>query len=345
MKLSHITPFIFAFLTGHKRQIIRYGEDFQWNNSSWTHNTFRVYELIFGRRAGIRREVTAFADDSGYSYQVAHTWEAAIAILEGEVRAVFKFWKYSIPKIYVPVLNTPQGFPIASPYLFAIARDTTGDSTPVASGSSYSWNHTCTGSNLYMVCGTDGVNQTVSNVTYNSIALTQRQVYLSGTGALLKNEYLHSLSAPATGTHSVSVTLGGSINIWSKAISASYSGVDQSTDFSSVHNSAESHANSATTWTSTVTVNVANSFLVLFADLSGVNGTVGTNTSVLLIPVDNYYEPNAYDSTAAVGTGSQSLVLTSSSANGCLLIAALAPTAAAVATARKSIIDNYIIYN
>lgn len=95
-----------------------------------------------------------------------------------------------------------------------------------AASASYSWSHTCTGGNGYLVVGVSMLSlaQTVTGITYNSIALTFIGAQNSVTGAARVE--LWGLVAPTTGANTIAVTLSGAIA--SAAVASSYIGVNQS---------------------------------------------------------------------------------------------------------------------
>lgn len=107
-----------------------------------------------------------------------------------------------------------------------IAFDAASNSGYQAAQSSYSWNHTCTGTNLYLTVGIAmlSISQTVTSITYNSVNLVLLGVRSSITGACRIE--LWGLVAPATGTNSIAVTLSGSIA--SAGCATSFTSVNQS---------------------------------------------------------------------------------------------------------------------
>ncbi len=109
----------------------------------------------------------------------------------------------------------------------AIAFDAASNSGAKAGASSYSWSHTCTGSDLVLVVGVSKRlhTVTVTGITYNSVALTQIRV--DGPQALMTSE-LWFLKAPATGANTIAVTLSGAPTR-SVAGAISLTGVDQTT--------------------------------------------------------------------------------------------------------------------
>lgn len=106
-----------------------------------------------------------------------------------------------------------------------IAFDAATNSTYQAAASTYSWSHTCTGSDRYLVVGISMLSlaQTVTSITYNSIPLTLLGVQASVTGAARVE--LWGLVAPSTGSNTIAVTLSGAIA--SAGVAASYTGVHQ----------------------------------------------------------------------------------------------------------------------
>ena len=92
------------------------------------------------------------------------------------------------------------------------------------SGPTITWSHTCTGSSLVLVVGIAmrSNSASVTRVTYNGVALIQvgtTYVDSSNTGYNLAQFYLAS---PATGTHTVSVTVSNANGVC--GISQSFTG-------------------------------------------------------------------------------------------------------------------------
>lgn len=106
-----------------------------------------------------------------------------------------------------------------------IVFDAASNSGYQAAASSYSWNHTCSGSDRYLVVGISMLSlaQTVSGITYNSVAMTFLGAKNSVSGACRVE--LWGLKAPSTGTNSIAVTLTGAIA--SAGNASSYTGVNQ----------------------------------------------------------------------------------------------------------------------
>lgn len=106
-----------------------------------------------------------------------------------------------------------------------IAFDAASNSGYQAAASSYSWNHTCTGSNRYLTVGISMLSlaQTVTSITYNGVAMTLLGNQNSVSGAARVEMW--GLIAPDTGTNLIAVTLSGAIA--SAGNASSYTGVNQ----------------------------------------------------------------------------------------------------------------------
>ena len=116
------------------------------------------------------------------------------------------------------------------------------------STSSFSWSHTCSGSNRILLLGITWYDSgdTVSAVTYNSVAMTAVP-----SSTVTNGQYtaiLYYLLAPTTGSNTVAVTFSGSVfDFGGGAIS--FTGVDQSTPLGT--------ANTASGTSTTPSVNIS----------------------------------------------------------------------------------------
>ena len=92
-------------------------------------------------------------------------------------------------------------------------------------GTSITWSHTCTGSNLILFVGVQGdnVSNLVTGATYNSVPLTLVDK-VQGTGD--RWVYLFYLINPSTGANNVVVSASGSTAL--RTTSVSYTGAKQS---------------------------------------------------------------------------------------------------------------------
>lgn len=108
-----------------------------------------------------------------------------------------------------------------------ILPDAASNSGYQAAASTYTWSHTCTGSNRYL--GVDisilSVGGTVTSITYNGVAMSAVPNASISTVSSLGRIECWGLANPASGTNTISVTLSGSIASIGTAVS--YTNVDQ----------------------------------------------------------------------------------------------------------------------
>lgn len=247
-----------AVLTQHDRNIIRPGVNFEWSDKSWAHNFFRALEVVFGRKTGLRVEMSSGYVD-GKPYQQAHTIEAGCALVETMIRQLFA---YRLPyRVYVPMFRTPLLNIPASPYLFAVAFDVASQGEQTATQTA-TWSHTCTGSDLTLNVGgqtrKDGTVQ-VDTATYNSVSMTKidnRFVTSDGgidTGSLY-------LAGPATGANNIvlSSNEASSTNVTGLAVSIT------GTDSAPLGAHDKTTASSGTTGSQAITTTADNSMNVGF---------------------------------------------------------------------------------
>lgn len=128
---------------------------------------------------------------------------------------------------------------------FDAVASTNGD------GSSFTFSHTCTGSELYLIVGVSllvSVGRSVTGVTYNTVALgSLGENSISSTYGVS----LWGLKAPATGAHNVVVSTGGPPDSVACG-SLSFTGVDQTTPTSNFTTATGTSANPAVTVSSAV---------------------------------------------------------------------------------------------
>lgn len=303
-----ILPTILATLT----QKERYFPEITWSSQSWIHNIFRVYEVVFWRRYGIKSESSSgfSTDKNGRRIEVhqCHSFEAMCVYSELAIRKSVKsfFEREFVPfRIIIPQLVTP-GFrmPSSSPYLFAIAFDSAEGRTTGVNVSSISLSHTVTGSNaiLFAHVRESTIVDQDNGVTYNLVAMS-----LS-----IKNKNTAGDNTYAYDYHLVNPTTGAAKNITanflaveSPALSgSSYSGAAQSGQPDATGVLSE---NAASGGNHVITVNVVatNSWLLVSnysQDLnpdSAVNGTLRTTAG-------NFFD-DFTDSNGTVGTGNQTI--------------------------------------
>lgn len=272
--MKKILPYILATLTQHDRQLVVPGTDFTWSSNCWTHNVFRVYELVFGRRAGIRWEGTSYLNEDGETVQISGTVENFFAVFEGAVRAYLKSWSLNWRIVYVPQLaGIPMG--LQSPFMFAIAFDVAATFDGGGSAAaSFTYSHTCTGSNLTLVSqgyfNAAGA-PSVTSVTYNSVALTNGQTFAAGN----QNTFIYYLAAPSTGSNSILLT--PSKSCLGSFGSTSYTGTSATPAGAGAQNS--SPVGGSTTPNTPITTTAANSWVVDLVELDGTVAAFSATTT------------------------------------------------------------------
>ncbi len=97
-------------------------------------------------------------------------------------------------------------------------------------GGSYTWSHTCTGTDRHLLVGIQTSNAgAITGVTYSGTAMTEVDSYTSSLRAPFSDARLFALAAPASGSNTVSVQFNAVGNIYIYTAAGSYVGVDQTT--------------------------------------------------------------------------------------------------------------------
>lgn len=284
-----ILPGVMSIATQHPR----YLPEIEWSDKSITHNVFRVYEMLFWRRYGIRAEMTAIP-----GRQFFHSFESACAYAESRIRGLVP----APVKIWIPQLATPMGgFIPQSPFLFAIAFDAAANGGTAGS----SWSHTCTGSNRVIFAANTSLQSVgTPSATYAAVSLTQ--VNQATTGPANYRQNLFYLAAPTTGANTLA--LGGSNRI---GASSSYSGASQT----GIPDNSNTGSNSTTSLTIATTTIADNCWVVMGmttesssndSQTAGASTTQRSTTGTLDSSVGGIYDNNA----AKTPAGSVSLIVT-----------------------------------
>lgn len=332
--IRKILPTILATITGHAR----YLPEIVWSSNSWVHNIFRVYEMIFWRRYGIRAESAVFPKTiykNGRKINVdvieIYSFESTLAYTETWIRnCITKGIKFKLPyKIYVPILQgnlnngMTMGMKMPSPYLFAIAIDTTVDTTATNSVSSKTQSHTCTGSNLVLWMGVGCSTSTVSTVTYNSVSSTKAidvNLQSSWSGAWYN-------VAPSTGANNVVATCAGTNSI--TIGSMSFSGCKQTGVPDATHADV-SQTGAVTSYSQSITTIADNCFIFMTGRANGgVTLTAGANTTVSQPEVAAMGMFIARNTNAITPAGTGTIAMTSGAQQFFAVMASFAPPAVA----------------
>lgn len=311
-----------ATITRHPRHRI----DVEWAEGSWTHNVFRAYEMVFGRRQGIKAEMSMYLRD-GETLYFCHSWESVFALSEQFIREALTF-RVRVPiKIWIPMLTTPHGISMpASPYLFAIAVDNTGLPVLAVSSSPATGAYTSTGSNLILMSGVlGGVSgtDTTTAVSYNSAALTKINGLQTPSDRFAGYWYL---IGPSTGSHTYSITFTGS---FATGVVATYSGAAQSGQPDA---STTATATSTPTFSNALTPTANNCWVTAYVNNSNQPTVAGASTTIR--KSDTSSSALADTNIAVSPVASTTLNFTNSgpsSASWAIVMASIAPFTASVA--------------
>ena len=217
----------------------------------------------------------------------------------------------------------------------AIALDSNSASLQSNAGTSLTYSHTVTGSNMFLaVCLSIQAARTISSVTYSGVTMTktpESPVTVSGDGY---TNSLYYLFAPATGANNVVITPDASSEIYSRA--ASYSGVlSTSLDASGTSQTASGNSLAVTLTT------VADNSWLIGCERSGGSGTItaGANTTFRggTSHVGDIADTNAAQTPA--GSYSLNMNVTSVAVPISWVALSLSPTAPVVPSLARSILS------
>lgn len=171
----------------------------------------------------------------------------------------------------------------------AIAYDTTTVAS-VNVASSVSFSHVTTGSNTVLVVSSSmfdsatDANRDITNVTYNSVALTSLRRDNDDTTNVATEMWYKA--APSSGSNTVAITYAGTLAA-GEAFSTSLTGVDQTSPLDAQNGIAQQNSMGATTTVTTVGANTWIISNVMYSDGSGgattspANGEVTRKTAAL----------------------------------------------------------------
>lgn len=319
--LRRIIPTIIARITGKER----YLPVIEWSSKSWTHNVFRLYELICWRQYGIRAEASAGLKSiivNGKTKNVIvyeyYTFEAVCAGFEGRIReslAKIKNFDLSFQfpfRLYVyrmqPINGVDTGL-FGSPYVFAIAYDSdSGTLANTSATATLTISFTTSGSDRLIASSAtaNGPSYTTTGITYNSTALTKINEVRDSANALQGLWYLKN---PSSGSNNLVITNSGSATA---GACISFTGADQTAPLDAQTTVAGA---TTTSYSCSVTTTVADCMLLCTSRTgNGFTLVGGTNTTIAIQPEVTYFGGGAlWYSTATVSTGSNTLNVTSAS--------------------------------
>lgn len=298
-KIRMVLPEAMAYLTGRQRYLPK----MEWSRESFVFNLFRIYEQIFFRDFEQRFE-TAVGWNNGYTIVRFGTIESFFCYVEGVIRGKVKV---AIPSLVFTPSFAPIGLrPMPSNYLFAIAYETSANGSGYQSASTITYSITPSGANRLMIsnvfAGRTGTGHT-SSVVFNT---SESHTKIDEQQEPDQNAYvsLWYLVNPSTGAHNNVVTFDDSSGGISEA--AVYSGVAQSAPIDS-----QTKGSAVTALLLTTTVVKSNCWLV-----AGYRTLVGQPTATLGATQRQSEAAGAgiFDSNGTVGTGSQSMTVSNTSA-------------------------------
>ena len=213
----------------------------------------------------------------------------------------------------------------------AIAFDATANGA-VNPGTSVTFSHTCTGSNLILLLGISYYQSTtddITAVTYNTVAMT-RIITVTNSTSPTQISFLYYLLNPATGANDVVVSKTSSVD--TRIVSASYTGAKQSGQA----DASGSATATATSISKSVTTIDDNCWMISFAmmdnPISASTGTTARNTNTTYAGLG--------DSNGVITpAGAYSMAWSAgSSSNASLVQASISPAVATLAVRLKSLL-------
>ncbi len=272
-----------------------------------------------------------------------------------------KYWdtaqikNYPQPERYenVEELPPPEPLPIL-PEHHSIALDVASNSGWKGAVSSYSWSHTCTGSNLLLAVGDahksgESTDKTVTGITYNGDALTYiRSDVKTIAWTSSHRTTIYYMVAPDTGgSYTIAVTYSGTIANAGGGGAVSYTGAKQ-TGQPDAHNGAVGGSNK--TATVNVTTVADNSWVFAVMTESSLEDSTPNNTQRWEISSSGVYISWGQDTNGPkTPAGSVTSSWTWVNANAVWAISAASFAPATAATSIKTInglaIDSVKTYN
>lgn len=223
--MRRILPTILALLTGHDR----YFPEIQWSRACWTSNIFRVYEWLFGRRFGIRRESVVCYGKVGGVETVVHrlyTVEAVLSYAEGLLREYLKNWELGFKFVRIPQFAIAGGGQMPGIFNFAIAYEAEGQAYVGSGTATASFSLTTAGSDRIITGFTyDQTTSQTTTATYNSIAMTEVTNFTPSGTAPFRFYSFYQVN-PTIGSNTCAATRSGTSNDY-YFFAGTYSGAKQ----------------------------------------------------------------------------------------------------------------------
>lgn len=309
-------------------------ESIDWNSPSLIYRACRLFETIFGRRYGVKAEVSlqTYIDDEGNKKSVhfAHSLESSAILLELGLYSCLKrpfsaLAKLPRMRVYIPVMALPTGISVpASPYIFAIAFDSVLSTVNHASPSTSvtdSFTNTAGDTIVTGVVARDA-GDVVTTCTYNAVSLSL--VKKQQENAAPTYAYAFGKVAPATGAHNIVTSFTGSPS-GVRVGAVSYSGTNQS----SFPDASTTYTGTATSFSNSLTTVADNCWVVIWVWNESGNNVAGTGSTLRGTSAN----PAFLDSNAAVHpAGSYNMAVTwgGGSTGFAAIMLSIAPPSSAV---------------
>lgn len=217
------------------------------------------------------------------------------------------------------------------------ALDTSTDGGITNPGTSHTFSHTCTGSDLILFVGVMGdvTTDRITGVTYNGVAMTLIDKILEGDD-FPRWAYLYYLIAPATGAHNVVISASASIALGGSA--SSYTGASQTGQPDASNKNSGSNVASGVDYTTSVTTIADNCWTVMFTKNDSGTATASTGST---LRTSNASGLSMWDSNGVISpAGARSMsVQRNATSDWASVIASFSPVATASArTSRLSLL-------
>lgn len=323
-------PKIIATLTRHPR----YVPIIEWSHGQLiTHDVFRLYELVFGRRFGIRAEssveqvlVNGRTVDK-YSF---YTVEAFLVFWECEIRKYLKSFKFGfefveLPKFQLAGLAGQRDGMRIPIFVFSISNTATENTGFTSSGLTCSRNISTSGSDRAVIGAvwTWNAAQTYTKTTYAGVDMTE----LGSRAGDFGNIRLVGCHNATTGSNAMISNTSGNMQHFTTA--AAYSGVASGSAAAAFPDLSTNGTVNAVTVTATMTTSVTDSWVFLHARTPSRATTAGANTFGRTSNTTSADSVRIFDSNAARASGSNSLVYNwTGSANTYWVMNSMAPAGA-----------------
>ncbi len=305
-------PKLMAVITRHPRYIPK----IEWSGGKLvTHDVFRLYELLFGRRFGIRIESSVepvLVDGKVVDKHNFYTVEAFLVFWECAIRDYLKNLEFGfefvrLPSFQLAGLMGQEEDGIRIPiFVLAIANTGTENTGFTASGTTCSRNISTSGSDRAVIGAvwTWNAAQTYTTTTYAGVTMSELGTRAGDFGDIR----LVGCHDATTGSNAMISNTSGSMQHFTTA--AAYSGVASGSAAAAFPDTAASGTTTSTTVTGTMTTSVANSWVFLHGRTPSRAMTAGANTYARATNTTSGDAVKLFDSNADRASGSNSLIYT-----------------------------------